>query len=149
MIRQPMDVQKRRACRNLSSCVRGVGVNAQGRPSKRSSRACATPRRSEPAIGCADEDRTGQGLPLDGLDDLALRAADIRDQHVRTGGLCRSAHVLGDAIDRRANDDDVGRRDSLAEVGRSAVDGAQTHRFLDGRRVAPHADDLGREMAGS
>ena len=145
-----MDVQKRRACRNLSSLRAGGRSQCAGAAIEEVEPGMAPPldvpsRRSDARRRRPSWTR----LPLDGLDDLPLRAADIRDQHVRTGGLGRSAHVLGDAIDRRANDDDVGRRDALAEVGRAAVDGAQTHRLLDGRRVAPHADDLGREMAGS
>ena len=129
-----------------SSGVRGVGVSTQTRPSKRSARACAAPRRSEPASGWAPTNDRGRArVPLDGLDDLPLRAAGVGDQHVRRRGQRRATHVVGDPIDRRADNHEIGFGDAGVEVGRAAIDGAEPGGLVERRLVATDADHLRRE----
>ena len=97
----------------------------------------------------ADEDRRRARLPLDGLDDLPLRAARIGHQHVAGRRFGRAAHVVGDPADRRADDHDVGVGHAGLQVGRAAVDRTQTHGQVERGLVAADADDLRRERAVS
>ena len=115
--------------------VRAVGVSTQTRPSNRSARAWSTPRRSEPASGCA---------PTKTAADRGCRSTasticrfELPASVTRTSAgaaSARAADVLGDPVDRRADDHDVGRRPPPREVGRRPVDRAPPHGPLEGRR---------------
>ena len=88
-------------------------------------------------------------MPLDGLDDLPLRAPRVGHQHVARGRFGRAPDVVGDPADRRANDHDVGFGRRGLQVGRAAVDRTQTHGQVERGLVAPHADDLRRQRTVS
>ena len=73
----------------------------------------------------AHVDRRAARLTLHGLDDLPLGAAGVGDQHLGAGGFGTSADVLDHPVDRRADDHRLGRRQAIAEVGRTPVDRAR------------------------
>ena len=88
------------------------------------------------------EGRSRAGVPLDRLDDLPFRAADIVDEHIGRRGFGSAENVFGDAIYGCADNHEIGFGDGRFEVDRGAVDGPGLNGLVERDLIATDPDHV-------
>src|SRR5438067_1842356 len=95
----------------------------------------------------ADESHLRRQIGLDGAHYFTFRASGVGEDRLRFTTRGRLLDLLGDAIDRRAEDDAIAHACRLGEIERAFVDGAEPTRVVELERIAANAEDALGESA--